>query len=189
MNAHVHAALLAAALLAVPVAAGGQAGADAQAARRARAVAASSLGEPFRSAGQEYRLVHDLRAVEVRGPASRSAAVGAGAEVIEHRGPFVVLRETGSAAPSARAVAVNVRTGQLGVVTGTITARVASAAEAATAARGAGVSLDLSSPATGWAFFQAAEGADVLAAVAVLAGRPGLSRVEAEVKEAWDQPE
>jgi hypothetical protein len=92
-------------------------------------------------------------------------------------------------ASPTRAVAVNQRSGQLGVITGTITARVDSAAAAEAAARAEGVVLELVTPATGYAFFRARPGADVLAAAAALSARPELKGVEVEVRESFDEPQ
>ncbi len=166
-------------------------------ARRAQAVASAPAGASFRSAGQDYRIVPGIRAARVRGSGTVSStlsAVGAReSDLLERKGPYALYVEPAGAVPDVAsptsAVAVNVRSGQLGIVTGTITARVGSATAAATAARAGGVILELVTPATGYAFFRARSGADVLAAAAALRARPELKGVEVEVREAYDEPQ
>ena len=161
-------------------------------------MAAAPKGAAFRSAGQEYRVVPTIRAVRDTGPASASrsltAAQASGLEVLERKGPYTLFVDRGGDSPAAApaqtsAVAVNQRSGQLGIITGTITARVASKAAAQAAAKGAGVALELVSPSSGYAFFRAPAGTDVLAAAAALAARPEVKGVEVEVREAFDEPQ
>ncbi len=195
MTLRVHAAVALASLALLPVFASAQAKKSTVGAARAQAVAAAPEGASFRSAGQEYRIVPTLRAVKVAGGASSGAslsAVGAGpGALLERKGPYALYVEPAGETPAAAsqtvAVAVNARSGQLGVLTGTITARVGSAAAAAAAAKGAGLVLDLVTPASGFAFFRAPPGADVLAAAAALAARPEVQGVEVEVREAYDE--
>jgi hypothetical protein len=166
-------------------------------ARRAQAVASAPLGTSFRSAGQDYRVVPAIRAARVTVSATDSAtlsSVGAReSDILERKGPYALFVERAGAVPDiaspTSAVAVNVRSGQLGVITGTITARVGSATAAAAAARAEGVVLELVTLATGYAFFRAPPGADVLAAAAALGARPEVKGVEVEVRESYDEPQ
>jgi hypothetical protein len=195
MASRIH--LVALLLALMPVIAAAQSKASAADARRAQVVASAPKGATFRSAGQEYRLVPTIRAVRDTTDASSDAslaAVGAtqGA-FLERRGPYALYvepaGESTAAASQTAAVAVNVRSGQLGVVTGTITARVPSAAAARAAAKGAGLALELVSPTSGYAFFRAPPGASALSAAAALGARPEVKGVEVEVREAYDEPQ
>ena len=127
------------------------------------------------------------------GSATLSAVGVRESDLLERKGPYALFVEPAGAVPDVasptRAVAVNVRSGQLGVITGTITARVGSADAAAAAARAEGVVLELVTPVTGYAFFRARPGADVLAAAAALGARPELKGVEVEVRESFDEPQ
>jgi hypothetical protein len=197
MTPRIHAAVALLSLALLPAFASAQSKQGTVDAARAQAVAAAPKGASFRSAGQEYRVVPTIRAVKVTGGASSAASlatVGAGpADLLERKGPYALYVERGGDSPAAVsqtvAVAVNARSGQLGVITGTITARVASAAAAQAAAKGAGLAVEHVSPASGYAFFRAPQGADVLAASAALAARPEVRGVEVEVREAYDEPQ
>jgi len=193
MTTRIHAAIALLALL--PAFATAQSKKSTVGAARAQAVAAAPKGAAFKSAGQEYRVVPTIRAVKITGNASAAAslsALGAGqGDLLEKKGPYALFVERGGEAATATSqtvgVAVNARSGQLGVITGTITARVGSAAAAQAAAKGAGLALELVSPASGYAFFRAPQGSDVLAAAAALAARPEVKGVEVEVREAYDE--
>ena len=197
MITRVHAVLALLALALLPATASAQSKKSTIDPARAQALAAAPKGAAFRSAGQEYRIVTNIRAVRDAGPAanrSLAAAQASGVDVLERKGPYTLFVERGgdgaAAAPGqTSAVAVNQRSGQLGVITGTITARVASKAAAQAAAKGAGVTLELVSPNSGYAFFQAPAGMDVLSAAAALAARPEVKGVEVEVREAFDEPQ
>ena len=197
MTPRIHAAVALLSIVLLPAFALAQSKKSTVGAARAQAVAAAPKGAAFRSAGQEYRVVPTIRAVKVTADASSAAslaAVGAGqGALLERKGPYALYVEPAGEAPAATsqtvAVAVNVRSGQLGVITGTITARVASAAAAQAAAKGAGLVVELVSPASGYAFFRSPPGADVLAAAAALAARPEVKGVEVEVREAYDEPQ
>jgi hypothetical protein len=93
-----------------------------------------------------------------------------------------------AAGATTRAVAVNTRSGQFGVITGTITAKVASVAQARTAAQVAGVALEHFAESTGYAYFHVPEGADALAAAASLQMSSVLKGVQVEVREGYDEP-
>ena len=197
MSPRIHAAAALLVLALLPAFALAQSKKSTVGSARAQAVAASPKGAAFRSAGQEYRVVPAIRAVTVRGGSSPDASLpaeGAGqGALLERKGPYALFLAPAGEAPAAtsetRAVAVNARSGQLGVITGTITARVASAAAAQAAAKGAGLALELFSPASGFAFFRAPPGADVLASAAALSARPEVKGVEVEVREAFDEPQ
>ena len=197
MAPRIRAVVALAALIVMPWPAEAQARKSTLEARRAQALASAPMGAAFRSAGQDYRVVPAIRAARVTGSATGSAtlsAVGAReSDLLERKGPYALFVEPAGGVPDvaspASAVAVNVRSGQLGVITGTITARVGSADAAAAAARAEGVVLELVMPVTGYAFFRARPGADVLAAAAALGARPELKGVEVEVRESFDEPQ
>jgi hypothetical protein len=193
MAPRIRAVVALAALVVLPGAAGAQARTSTLEARRAQAVASAPMGASFRSAGQDYRVVPAVRAARVAGSATLLAVDARESDLLERKGPYALFVEQAGAAPDVasptRAVAVNTRSGQLGVITGTITARVGSADAAAAAATAGGIILELVMPATGYAFFRARPGADVLAAAAALGARPELKGVEVEVRESFDEPQ
>ncbi len=197
MRTRISTLALLAGLLALPSATAGQSKVSALASPRAQAVAAAPKGATFRSSGQEYRVVLGVRATEVPRSAPvaprLSAAGASGADLLEVKGPYAIYREPAGTAPvggaETRAVAVNTRSGQLGVITGTITGWAASAAEAGNAARAAGVALEFYAESTGYGFFLAPEGGDALAAAAALRAASGLKGVQVEVRESYDEPE
>ena len=166
------------------------------AARRTRALAAAPLGDSFRSSGIDYRIVRGIRAIE-RGAghtvAQRLAMQGAPSDaLLEEKGPYLVYQEPAGTAPASaapgRAVAVDARTGRLGIVTGTVVVRVASQAQAEAVARETGIALEYYAPSIGRAFYQVVAGGDAVAAAARLAARPGVSDVEVDVQVAFRVP-
>ncbi len=182
--------------LSLPSAAVGQSKGKGHASLREQAVAVAPKGVSFRGSGQEYQVVLGIRAADE----GRSAAVGAKrangrssrSDLLERMGPYAIYREPvgamATAGATTRAVAVNTRSGQLGVITGTITARVASMAQAGTAARVAGVMLEHFTESTGYAYFHVPDGGDALAAAASLQTSSVLKGVQVEVREGYDEP-
>jgi predicted RecA/RadA family phage recombinase len=159
-------------------------------------------GEPFRSGGQQYRLVGGLRAVH-RGTDStaREALARAGAAaaaVVEVKGRFVLFQQNASAAPLAAPqlanrvetlpVAVNERTGGLGVVLGTITVKLRASGQAEALAREHGLRLDLAAPHLSTAFYRVPAGASIEAATARLVNDARVVSAEIEVKEHFAEP-
>jgi len=179
-------------------------GAVAAAALQRRALVESlPKGTAFRSGGQEYQIVGGVRAV-ARAPEAGErqalAAVGAApADLIEAKGSFLVYREAASAAPvaartaagggSTLPVAVNRRTGGLGVVLGSLTVRLRDPAAAEAVAREHGLRLTFSAPHLSTAFYQVPEGKDIQAAAAELAGDGRVTAAEIEVKEHFAVPQ
>ncbi len=183
-------------LVALPGVTFAQADGASLASRRAQVVAAAPQGPVFQSSGQDYRVVLGVRAGEARPEASGAphlvAAETSGPDVLEVKGRYVIYRER-NASPSAAgarsfAVAVNTRSGALGVITGTVVGKVASVAEAERAARAAGATLEFFAESTGYAFFQVPAGGDPFAVAAALRARPGLAGVQVEVRERNNQP-
>jgi subtilisin-like proprotein convertase family protein len=173
----------------------GQSKSSGLASPRMQALAQVPKGASFQSSGQDYRLVLGIRAIDERRSGAavvRRAAAGAtGSNLLERKGPYAIYRlpagavATGGA--TTRAVAVNTRSGQFGVITGTITARAASAAEARIAAKAAGVALEYFTESTGYAFFHVPEGGDALAAAASLRAVSALRGIQVEVREGYDE--
>ncbi|HEY7726652.1 MAG TPA: hypothetical protein VH880_15065 [Anaeromyxobacteraceae bacterium] len=190
------ASLLAAAL----PGAGGAQGALAVEQRRAL-VRSLPRGSAFRTNGQPYGFLAGLRAV-ARAPGEPSGealarAGAAAAELVEEKGGFAVFRESAAAASEAtraagRAptypVAVNERTGDLGVVPGTLVVRLRDPPAAGELARDHGLSLDFHAAHLGTAFYRAPAGASLPAAAARLAADPRVRSAEIEVKEHFAGP-
>lgn len=182
-------------LAALPGLALGQPGEAELAARRARVVADAAQGPAFRSSGQEYRVLRGIRASETTpdaSPGSRLAVAGlADEDLLEVKGRYAIHVERRGApvagGAATHAVAVNTRSGALGVVTGTVTARAGTAAEAEAAARAAGVRLEFFAEATGYAFFRVPADRDPFAAAARLRSR--MKDAEVEVLERNNLPE
>lgn len=184
-------------LLALPGTALAQPGETELEARRGRVVAEAAKGPAFRSSGQDYRVVSGVRASETArdaSPGSRLAEAGVAEEdLLEVKGRYAIHLERagsrGGGGAATFAVAVNTRSGALGVVTGTVTGRVGTAAEAEAAARAAGLRLDFFAESTGYAFFQVRAGGDPFGAAARLRARAGMKDVEVEVRERHNRPE
>ena len=196
-------------LAAVPLIAGAQAPADSPAPRRATLVAEAEKGAPFQSGRQTYRLVVGLRATvegNVASPSERLAAVGVAPDaLVERRGPFLLFRQPATA-PTATArlaaasavtvvdrtptypVAVNARTGQLGIVPGTIVARLGKVGDAAALARAGGLEVEYVAEPIGYAFFLVPDGKDVVAAAAALAADPRVQSADVEIREHFAVP-
>jgi hypothetical protein len=160
-------------------------------------------GSAFRSGGQEYQIVGGVRAV-AKGPEAEERqaleAVGAAAaDLLEAKGGFLVYREAAGAAPvAARAaagpgstlpVAVNRRTGGLGIVLGSLTVRLRDPAVAEAVAREHGLRLTFSAPHLSTAFYQVPQGQDIQAAAAELARDGRVTTAEIEVKEHFAVPQ
>lgn len=197
-------ALAAFSLLAVARAAPAQDEAQVQLGEDERAALVRTLpkGEPFHSGGQRYRLVAGLRAVH-RGtdPSARETLARAGAAaaaVLELKGRFVLFQQSPSAAPLAATqltnraetlpVAVNERTGRLGVVLGTITVKLRDIGQAEALARDHGLRLDFSAPNLSVAFFSLPAGTSIQAAAARLSADARVASAEIEVKEHFAVP-
>jgi hypothetical protein len=120
----------------------------------------------------------------------------AAAELVEEKGPFAIFREGAAAATEAtragpaetHPVAVNERTGNLGVVPGTLVVRLREGSSAGELARAHGLSLDFHAAHLGTAFFRAPAGASLPAAAARLAADPRVRSAEIEVKEHLAEP-
>ncbi len=159
-------------------------------------------GAPFRSRGQQYRIVGGVRAVaRESGEADADALARAGAaagDAVESKGHYLVFRQ-GAAAPlpaQARSrqadtlpVAVNARTGNLGVVLGTIAARLRKPSDAAAIAADHGLELVAAAPPISMAFYRPPPGQDVQAAAAALARDARVASAELEVKEHLAEPQ
>ncbi len=188
------AALLAGTALLVGTAALAQPPDDDLAARRRRAVEASPRGPKFQVGRQEYQVVTGLRAARApedgaRGPSLEAAGVSPAA-VLERKGPWVVYQVTpgGGTPGTSREVAVNVRTGQLGVVTGIVAVRMGATSGARQLAGDNGLALEWVAASIGYAFLRVPPGGDVVAVAARLERSADVRSVEVEVQEAFAVP-
>ena len=183
-------------------AAPGEAKATRQARARERAALVQSLpqGAPFRSGGQSWRIVGGLAAVPRAAAGAQGLAAPAPVDVVEEKGPYLVVRQ-GSAAPLAAPlaapaagpagtlpVAVNTRTNAFGVVPGTIDVRLRDRGAAGALARDLGLELVAAAPGISMAFYRVPPGGDLQAAVDRLAGDARVRSAEIEVKESFDLP-
>jgi hypothetical protein len=196
--------LLVAAVL--PATALGQA--ETAAARRAELVAASPKGPEFTNDRRTYRVVAGMQAVRLGDAtaAARAEALGLpAAAVVEQKGPYAIVeRGTAAGAPANRLAAasaissvdgerafpvvVNTRTGQLGVVSGTIIVKLASIADADALAKANGLSVEHVAESIGFAFLRAPAGMDVLATTAALGRDPRVTLAYAEIREHFAVP-
>lgn len=160
-------------------------------------------GQAFQSGGQEYQLLGGVRAV-ARPPEAGEKQVletvgAAPADVLEAKGGFLVYLEAAGAAPvaarrttplaSTLPVAVNKRTGGLGIVLGSLTVRLRDPATAEALARAHGLRLTFSAPHLSTAFYEVPQGQDIQAAAAELARDGRVASAEVEVKEHFAVPQ
>jgi hypothetical protein len=184
--------LLPCAAAARPTAARGTAPAGA---RRAEFVARLPRGATLESGGERYRVLGGARVLargagETEGEALARAGV-APEDVIERRGELVVHRDPGAPARASaparanasRAVALNVRTGGLGIVSGLLNVRLRDRAAAAAVAAAHGLALVSAAPRLGLAFLRAPAGEDLDALASALARDGRVAEAEVEVVE------
>ena len=195
--------LAALALAALPLlSAAQQDGAAPGAAERHRALVESlPRGPAFESGGERYQPVEGIRAVVRRpGESFDDALARAGAapsDLVEPKGRFLLFRQ-GPAAPGAARpaaspgrtcpVAVNARTGKLGVVLGSIVARLRHVMDARAVAADHGLAVAFVAPQLSTAFYRVAPGQDAQAAAAALARDGRVEWAEVEVKEHVAEP-
>jgi hypothetical protein len=172
-------------------------------------------GEPFLSSTrQAYRVAVELRAV----PRGQDTAEGrmAGlripsAELVEVKGPFLILRRpTGTAAGTVAAtaaarlagasavatvdrtrvhpVAINTASGRLGILSGIVVARLRNPDDAAALAQANGLELDYVAGPIRCAFFRVPDGRDVVAAATALARDARVELASPEVSETFRVP-
>jgi hypothetical protein len=175
----------------------GLAASDAQA-----LVASLPQGAEFRSDGQTYRPVVGLRA-ELR-PAGRvepgqASAEGTTEVIVEVKGPYVIYRDTATVSAAGKSlvgaprvakgsVVVNVRTGQLGIADGIITAKLFDVEAARALAAANGLAVEYVAAHIGYAFFTAPSGRDLAAAAAALRNDPRVKSAHANVQENFGEP-
>jgi hypothetical protein len=183
--------------------AAGLAQAGTAAANRAGLVAASQKGPEFRNDRQAYRVMVGMQAVlrEDATAVARAANLGLpAADVVEQKGPYAIVTRTpvGDTAAArlekASAVAevageptfpvvVNVRTGQLGVVSGTVLVKMADVEEAAALAQANGLAVEYVAGPIGYAFLRVPAGKDVFATLVALRRDARVSSAYAEIRE------
>jgi hypothetical protein len=184
--------LLPCAAAARPKAARGTAPAQA---RRAGVVARLPLGPTLESGGERYRVLGGVRALaRAAGETEAELLSRAGVsseDVVERKGELVVHRDPGAAARAsapagadgARAVALNVRTGGLGMVSGILNVRLRDRGAAAGVAAAHGLELVSAAPRLGLAFLRAPGGEDLHAIASALAQDARVAEAEIEVLE------
>ncbi len=145
-------------------------------------------GPEFRSDRQVYRPVAELRAYP------RGAGSG---DIVTYKGPYVIVRAGSTARSGATAaepgvtagsVVVNVRTGQLGIADGTITAKLSDVGAAEALAAANGLTVEFVAGAIGHAFFTAPPGRDLAAAATALAKDPRVQSAYPGVRESFAVP-
>jgi hypothetical protein len=155
-----------------------------------------SRGPAFTSNNEQYQLLPGVRAARQTGSESQtlqSLGVPATA-LIERKGKFLMFQHaaTGAAAGASLVrqdqhtlypVALNPRTGQLGLMPGTISVMLKNPDAAAALAADHGVQLYRAFPQLKTAYYRVQPGQDILAAAAALAGDPRAASAEAEVVE------
>ena len=159
---------------------------------RAALVKEAPKGPEFRSSGQTYRIVGGLRATAL--PTGASVDQGLAAvrsspgELVDRKGPYLIFRQPAAqgagVVPSARdvdwsrtlPVAVNVKTGRLGVVASVLVVKLKDVGAAPALAAANGLVLTFVAEGIGYAFFDVPDGQDLLAAASTVAATPASSR-------------
>jgi hypothetical protein len=165
-------------------------------------VASLPQGAEFRSDGQTYRPVVGLRA-ELRGAGRvlprQGSPEGPAEVVVEEKGPYVIYRDAAVVSAAGKSlvggprvtkgsVVVNVRTGQLGIADGVITAKLSSVEGAGALAAANGLTVEYVAGHIGYAFFTAPPGQDLAAAAAALTKDPRVKSAHANVQENFAEP-
>jgi hypothetical protein len=171
----------------------------ASAANQRAVVESSPKGSAFASEGQQYRVLGGVRAIARAASETEEQALtrasAASTDIIERRGGFLFVRDTRRAAATiatapattgAYAVAVNSRTGQLGVVSGIINVRLRRGGDPVALARSYGLELISAASRIRAAFFRAPAGQDLQAVAAAIAKDATVASVEIEVLEHFD---
>ena len=157
--------------------------------------AALPQGDALTSGGESYVVLSDVRAVP-----SDPGQEPAGLTVLERKGRFLVYRETRPALKSAsamtvqdagltgqplltHAVVLNPRTGNLGVVLGTLIVKLADMSQADALAAAHGLTLSSRFDHLGLAFYTAAPGRDLAAATAALRADMRVTSADPEILE------
>lgn len=161
-----------------------------------------SRGQPFMSGNQQYQLLPEVRAVERRSqnepPQQTLTRLGAnGGTQIETKGSFVLFRSAQQGAGRIEQVqsvtllypaVLNVRTGVIGILPGTLSVKPKDMANAATIAGDHGLELVREFAHLQAAFYRVKPGQDVLAAAVVLAADARVASAEVEVLEHINVP-
>lgn len=159
-------------------------------------VAALARAETFTSENQQYQRLPELRALarasRAEPPAQALARVGAAAgSLIETKGHFVLYRASAQAAAQLEAVdsqtlypaVLNMRTGGLGILPGTLIVQPKNIAQAEALAAAHGLELVRAYPHLNTAFYRVKPGQDLLAAAAALKADARVVNAEVEVVE------
>lgn len=183
---------------------GGDAPQGMSAQARAALVKEAPKGPEFRSSGQAYRLVGGLRATAL--PADVSVDQGLAAvrsvpgDLVERKGPYVIYREQTGQGPAllpaaaevdrsrTLPVAVNVRTGRLGVAANVLVVKLKDVRAAPAIAAANGLELTFVAEGIGYAFLDVPDGRDLLAAAAAVARDGRVRSAEIEVRENFQVP-
>jgi hypothetical protein len=183
---------------------GGEAPPGMSAQARAALVKEAPKGPEFRSSGQAYRIVGGLRATTLppgdsveRGLSAVRSAPG---DLVERKGPYLIFREPveqgAGIVPSARdvdrsrtlPVAVNLRTGRLGVVANVLVVKLKDVGAAQELATANGLALTFVASGIGYAFFDVPDDRDLLAAASAVARDARVKSAEVEVRENFNVP-
>jgi hypothetical protein len=163
-------------------------------------LAALATGPQVTVREETYAVLTGVRAVAARqaeAPAQALARVGlAGSQSVGRKGGFVLYRDAGPAAqratpalaalPAAGAshpVLLNKRTGQVAVVLGSVGVKLKSMADADAVAAAHGLTLTHRFDHLSTAFYSAAAGQDLLAALAALRADPRVAQADLDLLE------
>jgi hypothetical protein len=165
--------------------------------QRAALLQGMARGVTFTSSREAYQVLPDARAARL--PAGQTLAQRLGelsaaeTDLLERKGDMLLYRSrtTGGVGAAVQRhdqtvlfpVVLNTRTQQLGLLPGTIQAKLADPAEAEAVATAHSVSVYKSFPHLGIVFFQVRPGQDVVAAAAAVAGDKRVRSAEPEVVE------
>ena len=161
-----------------------------------------SHGQSFTSGNQQYNLLPELRAVERQSqhelPQQTLTRLGTnGGAPIETKGSFVVFRSAQQGMGRVEQVqsvtllypaVLNVRTGVIGILPGTLSVKPRNMADAAAIASDHGLELVREFAHLQAAFYRVKPGQDVLGAAAVLSADSRVASAEVEVLEHLNVP-
>ncbi|MEI6225968.1 MAG: hypothetical protein WCS72_14550 [Deltaproteobacteria bacterium] len=163
-------------------------------------------GAEFRSDGRTYRPVAGLRAAprtasrnDGQSPLQQASPAATTDVVVEDKGPYVIYRDASAVSAAGASlvgtprvtkgsVVVNVRTGQLGIADGLITAKLTDVGAAQALAAANGLTVEFVAGPIGYVYFKAPPSRDLAAAAAALAKDPRVKAAYPGVQESFGRP-
>jgi len=166
----------------------------ARAAERAAMLETLQKGKAIKGDHDEYRHIPEVMAVARAAketPQDAVARAGAGGQFVETKGRLVLFRSTqqnaalvkSSAGATVYPTVLNTRTGNFGVLTGTLIVQPRNMADAAQIANGHGLTTIKEYPQIRFVFYRAKAGTDIADAAAALRADPRVETAYPEIVE------